>query len=131
MSWLRQYMVLHTGNRVDAVLGSQVFRHILRLHLKYFEHRPTGVLIARVRAVETVREFMAGAAVSLVLDFPFLLIFVAVMFFYSWQLTLLALGLQGLISAVSVLVVPLLRNIIAPIVHILYLPCVHAPLRNI
>lgn len=25
MSWLRQYLVLHTGNRIDAVLGSQVF----------------------------------------------------------------------------------------------------------
>ncbi len=51
MSWLRQYLVLHTGNRVDAVLGSQVFRHLLRLHLPYFEHRPTGTLTARVHAV--------------------------------------------------------------------------------
>ena len=32
MSWLRQYFVLHTGNRVDAVLGSQVFRHLFHLH---------------------------------------------------------------------------------------------------
>jgi len=110
MSWLRQYFVLHTGNRVDAVLGSQVFRQILRLHLPYFEHRPTGVLIARVRAVETVREFLSGAAVSLVLDFPFLLIFVAVMFFYSWPLTLIALGMLGLISLISILVVPTLRT---------------------
>jgi ATP-binding cassette, subfamily B, bacterial HlyB/CyaB len=109
MSWLRQYLVLHTGNRVDAVLGSEVFRHILRLYLPYFEHRPTGVLIARVRAVETVREFMAGAAVSLILDFPFLLIFVAVMFLYSWQLTLIALGILGLITLISILVTPLLR----------------------
>src|SRR3954470_13682778 len=109
MSWLRQYFVLHTGNRVDAVLGSQVFRQILRLHLPYFLHRPTGVLIARVRAVETVREFLSGAAVSLVLDFPFLLIFVAVMFFYSWPLTLIALGMLGLITLISILVVPLLR----------------------
>jgi subfamily B ATP-binding cassette protein HlyB/CyaB len=109
MSWLRQYFVLHTGNRVDAVLGSQVLRHILRLHLPYFEHRPTGVLIARVHAVETIREFMSGAAVSLVLDFPFLLIFVAVMFAYSWQLTLIALGMLGLISVMSVLIAPLLR----------------------
>jgi ATP-binding cassette, subfamily B, bacterial HlyB/CyaB len=110
MAWLRQYFVLHTGNRVDAALGSQLFRHILRLHLPYFEHRPTGVLIARVRAVEQVREFVSGAAVSLVLDFPFLLIFVAVMFFYSWQLTLIALGMLGLISLISVLIVPLLRK---------------------
>src|SRR5204862_4884338 len=109
MSWLRQYMVLHTGNRVDAVLGSQVFRHLLHLHLPYFEHRPTGVLIARVHAVETVREFMAGAAVSLILDFPFLLIFLAVMFAYSWELTLIALGILGLVAGVSIAVVPLLR----------------------
>ena len=92
MGWLRQYLVLHTGNRVDAVLGSQVFRHLLRLHLPYFEHRPTGTLVARIHAVETIREFMAGAAVSLILDFPFLLVFAAVMFAYSWQLTLIALG---------------------------------------
>ena len=109
MSWLRQYFVLHTGNRVDAVLGSEVFRHLLRLQLPYFEHRPTGVLIARIRAVETVREFMSGAAVSLVLDFPFLLVFVAVMFAYSWQLTLIALGILLIIAAISVAITPVLR----------------------
>ncbi|MCM2309025.1 MAG: ABC transporter transmembrane domain-containing protein, partial [Sulfuritalea sp.] len=37
MGWLRQYLVLHTGNRIDAVLGSQVFRHLLRLPLPWFE----------------------------------------------------------------------------------------------
>src|SRR6266850_7098750 len=52
---------------------------------------------------------MAGAAVSLILDFPFLLIFVAVMFAYSWQLTLIALGIIGLITGLSIAVVPLLR----------------------
>jgi len=110
MSWLRQYLVLHTGNRVDAVLGSQVLRHLLRLALPYFEHRPTGTLVARVQAVETIRQFLAGAAVSLLLDIPFLFVFVAVMFFYSWQLTLVALGLLLLIAGVSVGITPLLRR---------------------
>jgi subfamily B ATP-binding cassette protein HlyB/CyaB len=109
MSWLRQYFVLHTGNRVDAVLGSQVFRHLFRLHLPYFEHRPTGTLVARMHAVETVREFMAGAAVSVILDFPFLLIFAAVMFAYSWQLTLIALGILLVVAGLSVAVTPMLR----------------------
>ena len=109
MTWLRQYLVLHTGNRVDAVLGSQVLRHLLRLHLPYFSYRPTGTLVARVHAVETVREFMAGAAVSLILDAPFLLVFLAVMFAYSWQLTLIALAMLGLIALASVLVTPVLR----------------------
>jgi subfamily B ATP-binding cassette protein HlyB/CyaB len=109
LGWLRQYLLIHTGNRVDAVLGSQVFRHLLRLHLPYFEHRPTGTLVARLHAVETIREFLAGAAVSLILDFPFLLIFAAVMFAYSWQLTLIALGVLLLVAGLSVAVTPLLR----------------------
>ena len=110
MSWLRQYLVLHTGNRIDAVLGAQVFRHLLRLPLPYFEHRPTGTLVARLHGVETIREFVSGAAVTLALDFPFLLIFLAVMFAYSWQLSLIAVGLLSLICAMSVLVVPLFRD---------------------
>ena len=109
MGWLRHYLVLHTGNRVDAVLGSQVFRHLLRLHLPYFEHRPTGTLVARIHAVEMIRSFMTGAAVSLILDFPFLLIFAAVMFAYSWQLTLIALGILLVVAGISIGVTPLLR----------------------
>lgn len=109
MTWLRQYLVLHTGNRIDAVLGSRIFRHLLRLPLAFFEHRTTGVLVARLQGVETIRQFVSGAAVSLLLDLPFLLIFLAVMFFYSWQLSLIALGLLGMIAALSVAVVPVLR----------------------
>jgi subfamily B ATP-binding cassette protein HlyB/CyaB len=99
-TWLRQYLVLHTGNRIDAVLGSQVLRHLLRLPLPYFEYRSTGVLVARMQGVETIREFVSGAAVTLVLDFPFLLIFLAVMFAYlgACALTLLTLS-DGLIDS--------------------------------
>jgi subfamily B ATP-binding cassette protein HlyB/CyaB len=110
MTWLRQYLVLHTGNRIDAVLGAQVFRHLLRLPLPYFELRPTGTLVARLHGVETIREFVSGAAVTLVLDFPFLLVFLAVMFAYSWQLSLIAVGLLGCICVMSVLVVPIFRD---------------------
>ncbi len=110
MTWLRQYLVLHTGNRIDAVLGSQVFRHLLRLPLPFFENRTTGVLVARLHGVETIREFVSGAAVSLILDFPFLLIFLAVMFWYSWQLSLIAVALLGAIGVASFLVAPVFRD---------------------
>jgi ATP-binding cassette, subfamily B, bacterial HlyB/CyaB len=110
MTWLRQYLVLHTGNRIDAVLGSKVFRHLLRLPLPYFEHRPTGVLVARMQGVDNIRQFVSGAAVTLILDFPFLLIFLGVMFWYSWQLSLISLGILGLISFMSFLVTPVFRE---------------------
>jgi subfamily B ATP-binding cassette protein HlyB/CyaB len=110
MTWMRQYLVLHTGNRIDAVLGQDVFRHLLRLPLPYFEHRPTGTLVARLQGIENIRQFVAGAAVTLLLDCPFLLIFLAVMFWYSWQLTLIALGAMLLIAALSLAVTPVFRE---------------------
>lgn len=109
-SWVRQYLVLHTGNRVDAVLGSRVFAHLLRLPIGYFARRPTGTLVARLQGVEAIREFMAGAAITLLLDLPFMLVLLAVMFWYSWQLSLIALGLLVLLAALSLAITPLLRQ---------------------
>lgn len=109
MTWLRQYLVIHTGNRVDAVLGGAVFRHLFSLPYAYYQNRPTGTLVARLHGIETIREFITGAAVSLVLDIPFMLVFLTVMLFYSWQLTLIALTLLGLITLLSIGVTPLFR----------------------
>ena len=110
MTWVRQYLVLHTGNRIDAVLGLQVFEQLFKLPPRFFEHRPTGVLIARVHGVETIREFISGAAVTLCLDIPFLIIFLGVMFYYSWLLTLLVLALLICIAGVNFLSTPVLRQ---------------------
>jgi subfamily B ATP-binding cassette protein HlyB/CyaB len=109
MSWVRQYLVLHTGNRVDAVLGTRVFEHLVGLPARYFERRPTGTIVARIHGVETIREFVSGAAVIVLLDLPFLGIFLALMFWYSWQLTLIALATLAAIVTVSILIVPLIR----------------------
>jgi subfamily B ATP-binding cassette protein HlyB/CyaB len=109
LSWLRQYLVLHTGNRVDAVLGSSVFARLFKLPPMYFQHRPTGVISARLHGVETIREFIASAAVTLVLDLPFLLIFVAIMFYYSVTLTLIVLGILAVIVGLSLAVAPLFQ----------------------
>lgn len=109
-TWVRQYLLLHTGNRVDAALGSRVLTHLLRLPLRYFAHRPTGTLVARLQGVETIREFLSGAAVSLILDLPFMTVLVAIMFWYSWQLSLIVLGMLALLGLLSLAVTPLFRE---------------------
>ncbi|MDH5206031.1 MAG: peptidase domain-containing ABC transporter [Hylemonella sp.] len=110
LTWVRQYLVLHTGNRVDAVLGATVFAHLLKLPTRYFEHRPTGVIAARLHGVETIREFIASAAVTLILDLPFLLIFLAMMFYYSVTLTLIAVAIMGVIAVISFVMAPLFKR---------------------
>jgi len=110
LTWVRQYLVLHTGNRVDAVLGAAVWEHLLKLPLRYFEHRPTGVVAARLHGVENIREFVSGAAVSLVLDLPFLLICLGVMLWYSVPLTGIVLCVLAVIAIVSAAVAPIFQR---------------------
>jgi subfamily B ATP-binding cassette protein HlyB/CyaB len=110
MAYLRQYLLAHTGNRVDAVLASDVLHHLLRLPLPYFERRPTGTTVARLQAVETIREFITGATMGFLLDVPFLVVALAVMFVYSWQLSLIAVGCVLLLACLSVMVTPVLRE---------------------
>jgi ATP-binding cassette, subfamily B, bacterial HlyB/CyaB len=109
LTWVRQYLVLHTGNRVDAVLGAAVWEHLLKLPVRYFQYRPTGVVAARLQGIENIREFVSGAAVSLVLDLPFLLICLGVMFWYSVPLTAITVGLLLVIALASFLVAPLFQ----------------------
>ncbi|PPK72056.1 ATP-binding cassette, subfamily B, HlyB/CyaB [Methylobacter tundripaludum] len=110
MSWVRQYLVTHTGNRIDSVLGAQVFAHLFRLPLRYFEHRSTGTLVARLQGIESIREFLSGAAVTLILDVPFLVFYLAIMFYYSWLLSVAALSMLLLIVLLSLAITPLMRE---------------------
>lgn len=110
LSYARQYLLLHTGNRIDGVLGMRVFEHLLRLPPRYFESRSTGTLVARLQGVETIREFLTGAAASVALDLPFVLVFLAIMLWYSVPLTLIALGAISVLAALSIAVTPVLRR---------------------
>ncbi len=110
LTWIRQYLVTHTGNRVDAVLGASVFRHLLRVPIRFFERRPTGVLVARLNGIEVIREFLSGAAVTMALDVPFLLVFLAVMLVYNVPLTAATLVIVLAITGLSFAVAPVLQQ---------------------
>lgn len=110
IGWLRQALVIRAGTRVDAVLGSRVYAHLLRVPLSFLERRPVGVLVARLNGVETVREFLAGAAITVALDVPFALVFVVVMACYSLPLTLLALAAIATLAILSFAVAPPLQR---------------------
>jgi ATP-binding cassette, subfamily B, bacterial HlyB/CyaB len=106
----RQWLLSHTTSRVDAELGASLFRHMLNLPLTYFETRRVGDTIARVRELETIREFLTGPALSVGLDLLFTVVFLAVMYLYSPLLTLIVALSLPLYALITFLVVPPLRR---------------------
>jgi subfamily B ATP-binding cassette protein HlyB/CyaB len=109
LGYLRSYIFSHTTNRIDVILGTKLFRHLLALPLPFFEVRRVGEVIARVRELETIRSFITGTALTVVLDLIFSVVFVAVMFYYSIKLTFIALAAVPFFALLSIIVTPLLR----------------------
>jgi subfamily B ATP-binding cassette protein HlyB/CyaB len=106
---LRTYVFSHTTNRIDVELGGRLYRHLLALPLAYFESRRVGDSVARVRELENIRNFITGAALTVVVDLVFTVVFLAVMYFYSPLLTLVVLATFPAYLLLSILVTPVLR----------------------
>jgi len=107
---LRTYIFSHTTSRVDVELGTRLFRHLLSLPLNYFGSRPIGQTVARVRELETIRDFLTGSALTVVLDLLFTFVFLGVMYYYSPTLTWVVLGAIPFYIALSLLITPVLRR---------------------
>ncbi len=107
---LRTYVFSHTANRVDVALGAKLFRHLLALPMAYFQARRVGDSVARVRELETVRDFITGSALTLVIDLLFTVVFFAVMYYYSPLLTAIVAGSIPFYVLLSVFVTPVLRE---------------------
>jgi len=106
----RNYIFIHTASKLDAKLGAKLFRHLVGLPFMYFEARKVGNIAARVRELDTIREFITSKAVTVIIDLFFSLVFVAVMLLYSVKLTLIVLGFVSVIAVIYLVITPELRR---------------------
>ncbi|BAM90835.1 toxin secretion ABC transporter [Bradyrhizobium oligotrophicum S58] len=110
LSGLRTYLFTHTSNRIDVELGARLFRHLMRLPLAYFESRRVGDSVARVRELETIRQFITSSSITLVLDLAFAAVFIAVMFLYSATLAWIVCATLPVYALLSLATTPAFRR---------------------
>jgi subfamily B ATP-binding cassette protein HlyB/CyaB len=110
LQFLRSYTLSHTTNRIDVELGRRLFHHLFRLPLAYFETRPAGQTVARMRELESIRSFLTGQGLTSLLDLVFTLVFIGVMLIYSAKLTLILLLSIPAYVAIAGALRPILRE---------------------
>jgi subfamily B ATP-binding cassette protein HlyB/CyaB len=110
LATLRNYLLAHTSNRIDVTLGARLFNHLLALPTSYFKARRLGDTVARVRELDTIRQFITGSSLTVFIDLFFTAIFFALMFWYSPQLSWIVAASIPCYIALSLLVTPLLRQ---------------------
>ncbi|MFM0592224.1 type I secretion system permease/ATPase [Paraburkholderia dilworthii] len=109
LTGLRNYVFTHTTNRIDIELGARLFRHLVSLPLAYFGARRVGDTVARVRELESIRNFLTGQALTAFVDLTFSFVFLGVMCLYSFWLTAIVALSLPVYATISAGLVPVLR----------------------
>jgi ATP-binding cassette subfamily B protein len=111
MSSVRKYLLYHTANRIDLALIVGFVSHALRLPLGYFESRYVGDITSRISENRKIREFLTSDALTTLLDLLTVFLYVGLMFWYSWQMALLALLVIPLFVLIAVIATPFLQRV--------------------
>lgn len=100
---LRAYILDTAGKRIDVTLSSKIMERVLGLRMA---DRPASVgsFAANLRAFEAVRDFVASASITTLVDLPFVLVFLLVIAWISPWLLIPSLVCIALLLTVSLIV---------------------------
>lgn len=108
---IRQYLLSFLSNRLDLTMIGGFIRHTLLLPLSFFASRHVGDIITRVSENQKIQRFLLNQVVLAWLDFLMGFVYLGLMLYYNWQLTLLVLALIPPIAILTLAATPLLRQV--------------------
>jgi ATP-binding cassette subfamily C protein len=86
------FTILRVESKVDGAVQAALWDRLLRLPVSFFRGYTSGDLADRANGISAIRQVLSGA-VSTVLSGVFSLVNFFLLFWYSWELALVALGL--------------------------------------
>ncbi|MCI6910511.1 MAG: type I secretion system permease/ATPase [Veillonellaceae bacterium] len=112
MGALRTYLFTNITIKMDVVLSSHLFRTITALPIKYFNKWQVGDVVSRVGELENLRSFITGSSLTIVLDIFFAIVYMGVMLYYSWILSLVVMVIIPCFVILNVIVAPIYKRMI-------------------
>lgn len=101
---LRGWSVIYLSSRLGLQWMGNVFAHLLKLPLDFFEKRHLGDITSRMSSVQAIQKTLTTSFVEALIDGLMAVVTLGLMLFYSWKLalaTLLAVMLYVAIRAVA------------------------------
>ncbi len=93
LEFLQTYYMQWTGQKVMFDLRSQIFRHLQRMHVGFYDKNPVGRLVTRVTTdVDALNEMFTSGVVSIFEDFFVLAGILGIMLWMNWKLALITFG---------------------------------------
>ena len=93
LDFLQTYYMQWTGQKVMYDLRSQIFRHLQRLHIAFYDKNPVGRLVTRVTSdVDALNEMFTSGVVAIFEDIFVLAFIIGIMLTMDWRLALITLA---------------------------------------
>ncbi len=92
ISALRGWLLLHLTSTLSLQVLTQLFSHLLRLPLAFFEKRHVGDLLSRFASMDAIQRTLTGSSLEVLIDGVLAITMFIVMAIYSVQLTLVVLA---------------------------------------
>ena len=89
---IRSWAVLHLSATLNLQWLANVFAHLMRLPVSWFEKRHTGDVMSRFGAVQKIQQTLTTSFIEAMLDGVLVIVTLAMMFVYSATLSFIALG---------------------------------------
>ena len=101
-AFIQTYLMQWTGQKIMFDLRRELFRHMQRMHIGFFDNNAVGRLVTRLTSdVDAVNDMFTDGILSIVNDFFMLIIMACVMINMNWWLSLLAFLVLPLILVVT------------------------------
>ncbi len=88
--------IVRMEGRVDVDLQSAVWDRLISLPVPFFRRFTAGDLASRGMGISAIRQILSGITVNTILTFIFSSFNLGILFYYDWQLALVATGFLGL-----------------------------------
>ncbi|MGB6689255.1 MAG: ABC transporter ATP-binding protein [Terracidiphilus sp.] len=100
--FLQTYLMQWTGQKIMFDLRRDIFRHMQRMHVGFFDTHAVGRLVTRITSdVDAINEMFTAGVLAIVDDFLNLTIMSIVMLTINWWLALIAFSVLPLILIVT------------------------------
>jgi ABC-type bacteriocin/lantibiotic exporter with double-glycine peptidase domain len=109
ISLIQSHLVGHFGQRLQLGLTLDYGFNLLRLPLTYFDAHRSGEVISRLGDIRTVNSLVGKVVLGLPSQFFIAILSLALMLFYSWELTLASLLAFIVVTVVNLLFIPAIR----------------------
>ncbi len=91
------YLTQLLGQKAVLDLRMDIFRHLQKLSIRFYDRNPAGRLITRAtNDVEALNEMLSSGVVTIIGDIMQILFIVVLMFMIDWELTLVVLAILPL-----------------------------------